>query len=129
MALYNNGNIRMQVTNEELLAVWKTFFNKGLNWKDIEKNPTKYKKISDKRHINNIKKNPVHFLINSGKGLLVEKDGYAIAIREDLEPFITTSVCKQQIKDILEYRTLDYYRRRYKENETKAHLKCDYCFL
>ncbi|MDE6910654.1 MAG: hypothetical protein K2P44_09330, partial [Lachnospiraceae bacterium] len=45
----------------------------------------------------------------------IEKDGYAIAIRDDLEEIIRNDAFKRHMKDILEYRTMDYYRRRYEE--------------
>ena len=48
------------------------------------------------------------------------KDGYAIAIRDDLEEIIRNDAFKKHMKDILEYRTMDYYRRRY---EGKAQLR------
>ena len=34
MAFYNHGDIRMGVTETELLASWKEFFSTGTNWKD-----------------------------------------------------------------------------------------------
>ena len=56
---------------------------------------------------------PIKFLRASGKGFFVEKEGYAIAIREDLENVIENAAFKGHMKDILEYRTMEYYRRRY----------------
>ena len=117
-ALYNDGDIKMQVSEEELLEKWKTFFNTGLNWKDLKTNITyqEFQKISDRAHISNILHNPVNFLIQSGKGFFKHKKGFAIAIREDLKDAITSPIFKEQMKDIIEYRTLDYYRRRYHNN-------------
>ena len=63
---------------------------------------------------------PIKFLKASGKGFFIEKDGYAIAIRDDLEEIIRNDAFKRHMKDILEYRTMDYYRRRY---EGKAQLR------
>ena len=86
MAFYNDGNMRMAVTEEELLYCWKNFFGNGTNWKDLDKNITyeKYKVISDKEHVKKIMQMPVHFLQESGKGFFVKKDGYALALREEL---------------------------------------------
>ena len=63
---------------------------------------------------------PIKFLKASGKGFFIEKDGYAIAIRDDLEEIIRNDAFKKHMKDILEYRAMDYYRRRYEE---KAQLR------
>ena len=37
MAFYNHGNVRMEVSEVELLASWKKFFSTGTNWKDFPK--------------------------------------------------------------------------------------------
>ena len=118
-AFYNYGNIRTAVTIEELLDEWKRFFNRGTNWKDLGTNISyeKYKKISDRAHMSNILKNPVHFLIKSGKGFFVEKEGYAIALSEEMKVVISMPAFTEHMRDIIEYRTMDYYRRRYKEQD------------
>ncbi len=73
MAFYNHGNVRMEVSEVELLAkLEKKFFSTGTNWKDLEKEITyeEYRKISDKNHIQKIMKMPVRFLLKSGKNSL-----------------------------------------------------------
>ena len=77
MAFYNHGNIRSQVSEEELLDSWKEFFSTGTNWKDLDTGITyeKYCSISDKEHIKKILQMPVHFLQESGKGFFVKKEG------------------------------------------------------
>ena len=34
-SFYNDGDIRLAVTDEEVLGAWKAFFNTGTNWKDF----------------------------------------------------------------------------------------------
>lgn len=116
MAFYNDGNMRMAVTEEELLYCWKNFFGNGTNWKDLDKNITyeKYKVISDKEHVKIIMQMPVHFLQESGKGFFVKKDGYALALREELGLVIDNPAFVEQVRDVIEYRTMDYYQRRYR---------------
>ena len=116
MAFYNGGDIKMHLTEEDLLKSWKEFFNKGTNWKDLKTKISleDYRKISDKAHLSNILKNPVNFLIKSGKGFFVADDKYPISIREDMADIIKTEAFAEQMKDIIEYRAMDYYRRRYK---------------
>ncbi len=70
-----------------------------------------------KIHHNVIISMPIKFLKASGKGFFIEKDGYAIAIRDDLEEIIRYDAFKKHMKDILEYRTMNYYRKRYEEKE------------
>lgn len=45
----------------------------------------------------------------------MDKEGYALAIREELADVIKSDAFKAQMKDIIEYRTMEYYRRRYVE--------------
>lgn len=51
----------------------------------------------------------------SGKGFFVTQDGAALALREDLRDVIRMPVFAQQMKDVIEYRMMDYYQRRYRE--------------
>ena len=117
MAFYNHGNIRSQVSEEDLLDSWKEFFSTGTNWKDLDTGITyeKYCSISDKEHIKKMLQMPVHFLQESGKGFFVKKEGTALALKEDLTDVILQPAFGEQMKDVIEYRAMDYYRRRYEE--------------
>ena len=117
-SFYNNGNIRLAVTEEEVLESWKSFFDKDRNWKDFSSNITyeEYKNMSDKQHINKAKTMPIKFLKASGKGFFVDKEGYAISLRDELKNVIENIAFKEHMRDILKYRTMEYYRRRYEEN-------------
>lgn len=119
MAFYNHGNILMEVSEEQLLSSWKEFFSTGTNWKDLDKNMTiqKYNSISDKEHLKKILSMPVHFLLESGKGFFVKKDGAAIGLREELRPLIDNPVMVCQMKDVIDYRAMDYYQRRYRQSQ------------
>lgn len=119
MAFYNHGNVRMEVTEAELLASWKEFFNTSTNWKDMDKAITyqDYLAISDKEHVKKIMQMPVHFLLKSGNGFFVEKEGAALALCEDLRDVIGKPAFAEQMQDAIEYRAMDYYQRRYRERE------------
>ena len=120
MAFYNHGDVRMEVTETEFLASWKEFFSTGTNWKDLDTGITyeQYCKTSDKDHIKRIIKMPVNFLVKSGKGFFVKKEGSALALRDEMKGIIKNPVLAEQMKDVIEYRTMDYYQRRYKEQMT-----------
>lgn len=124
MAFYNHGNILMEVSEEQLLSSWKEFFSTGTNWKDLDKNMTiqKYNSISDKEHLKKILSMPVHFLLESGKGFFVKKDGVAIGLREELRPLIDNPVMVCQMKDVIDYRAMDYYQRRYRQSQEDGEL-------
>ncbi|MEZ3503620.1 MAG: DEAD/DEAH box helicase family protein [Lachnospiraceae bacterium] len=114
-SFYNGGNVRLAVTDSEVLEVWKRFFDSGTNWKDFAEDISyeEYKAMTDKQHLSKAKSMPIKFLKASGKGFFIEKEGYALAIREDLDKIIDNEAFRHHMKDILEYRTMEYYRRRY----------------
>lgn len=114
-SFYNHGNVRLEVTDEDVLYSWKEFFDAGTNWRDFAENISydDYKRMSDKQHLNKAKTMPIRYLKASGKGFFIEKDGCALAIREDLREAINNSSFAKHLQGILEYRTMEYYRRRY----------------
>lgn len=115
---YNEGDVRLAVTDDEVVESWKKFFDRGTNWKDFPKVTSyeEYRKITDKQHLSKAKSMPIKFLKASGKGFFIDKDGYALGIRDELADVIKADAFKHQMKDIIEYRTMEYYRRRYVEN-------------
>ena len=44
----------------------------------------------------------------------MKKDGYALALREELGLVIDDPAFVEQVRDVIEYRTMDYYQRRYR---------------
>lgn len=115
MSFYNEGSMRMAVTDEQVLASWKDFFNQRDNWKDIEKVESydDYLAISDEDHINKIKDMPINFLVKSGKGFFISKEGYAIALNNELMDVIDSQALAMHFKDAIDYRAMEYYRSRY----------------
>ena len=114
-SFYHNGDIRLAITDQDILDDWKKFFDTDLNWRDISDGISyeEYQRITDQQHLRKAKSMPVRFLKASGKGFFIDKEGCAIAICEDLKEAIRLPAFKAHMKDILEYRTMEYYRRRY----------------
>ncbi len=116
-SFYNDGDVKTAITEADVLHHWIKFFSTGTNWKDLKKGITyeQYQKITDQQHLSNARRNPVHFLTVSGKGFFVEKEGCMLAIREDMEEILGEDAFKKHMKDIISYRTMEYYRRRYED--------------
>lgn len=114
-AFYNDGDIKLAVTEEDVLYYWKRFFSTGTNWKDLDTDITyeSYKQITDQQHLSKATKMPIHFLKKSGKEFFIEKEGYALALRTELKDVVKEDAFRKHMKDIIEYRTMEYYRRRY----------------
>lgn len=60
---------------------------------------------------------PVHFILESGKEFFVKNDDVILGLREELRPLINNPVMLQQMKDVIDYRTMDYYKRRYRKKQ------------
>ena len=116
-SFYNHGNVLLEVTEEQVLTCWKAFFDRNKNWRDFSEGITyeEYKKMTDKQHMSKAKTMPIKFLKASGKGFFIDKEGFALAIREDLRTVVRCHAFCKHMNDILEYRTMDYYRRRYEK--------------
>ena len=117
-AFYNNGNVKMRLSEQDLLNSWLDFFNRGTNWKDLfgEDNYEKYQTCSKRSHLSNILRNPVHFLIKSGSDFFEAQEGFPICLNDKIKPYIANDIFLKQFKDIIYYRTIDYYKRRYHSN-------------
>lgn len=119
-AFVNQDHLVQNLTNIDVLTSWKTFFNQNGNWKDFDSNMTyqKYLKMGDVEHIHKINTMPVKYLLASGKGFFIEKEGYILSLSNDLKDYLDDKVFVEHYQDIVEYRAMDYYKRRYdKSNE------------
>lgn len=56
------------------------------------------------------------FLTRIGERFFVKKENCALAIRDDLRDIVHTDAFRNQMKDVIEYRVMDYYQRRYRED-------------
>lgn len=60
----------------------------------------------------------IKYLKASGKGFFVEKEGFALALNENMKEIIKSKAFVDNMRDVLEYRTVEYYRRRYNKEDT-----------
>ena len=64
---------------------------------------------------------PVNFLVKSGKGFFVEKEDSTLVLRDEMKEIIKNPILAEQMKDVIEYRVTDYYRKRYKDQIESFH--------
>lgn len=117
LAFYNDGNIKMEIDEDDIYRSYMKFYNSANNWKDLEKDKgtSDFKTWDKKRCVSEALKNPVKFLMESGKGFFVKKEGMVLTLNGQLREVVKEAGFAEQVKDIIEYRTMDYYRKRYKE--------------
>lgn len=119
LAFYNNGEIKMGITEEDVYHSCKSFYEKDQNWRDMEKdkNTRDFRSWDKKRYVSEARKNPVYYLKDSGKGFFVDRQGFMLALRDDLKDVVAEPAFVQHMNDIIEYRTMNYYRQRYEKGE------------
>ncbi|MDO5455701.1 MAG: hypothetical protein Q4F25_02160, partial [Eubacteriales bacterium] len=71
-----------------------------------------YQAMTDQQHIRKIMQMPVDRLLRSGKGFFVEKEGYALALKEEMRDVIGLPGFAAQMEDAIRFRAVEYYRRR-----------------
>lgn len=118
-AFYNKGDIKLNIEEEDIYKSYKEFYNCGYNYKDLltAKKNKDFLSWDKKRYIYEAKKNPIKFLIKSGKGFFLENQNYIISINKELEKVIQLKSFKEHMKDVIDYRTVSYYKNRWESNK------------
>lgn len=119
LAFYNDGDIKMEITDEDVYRSMCKFYSKPSNGVDMLKdNATKnYKNWSERQYVSLARRNPIKFLNKSAGEFFIKKDGCALALSDDLKEFINLETFKQHFKDIIEYKTIYYYKTRFEKGD------------
>lgn len=119
LAFLERDHLLREVDEERLLSTWKRFFSSGENWRDLAGVASfeDYQKISDRKHLQNILRNPVNFLIRSGEGFFEKGARDPIALSKTKLPDLSDPELVREVADVIEYRKLDYLKRRLHEKE------------
>ena len=74
-----------------------------------------YKNWTKKEYLSLAKRNPIHFLNKTSGEFFIKKEGYALALSDDLKDYTHLESFIEHFKDIIEYKTLSYYKSRYEK--------------
>lgn len=114
LSFISDDKIKIRVSYGEILESWKKFFGENSNWRDLGIESFKdFKEISDKEHLQNIKKNPVNFLAKSGNGFFIQTEN-GLELSENIATFLENPEFLRHFKDIIFYRIAHYYQSRYR---------------
>lgn len=115
LAFYNEGKVKTAIDEDDIFISYRKFYQTANNWKDLEKNKSAgdFRTWDKKRCVSEALKNPVRFLMQSGNGFFIMKEGAALALNPQLNEAVVMPGFSEQMKDVIEYRTVDYYRKRY----------------
>ncbi len=118
-AFYNNGNIKMAITDEDIYSNFKEFYSHKSNAVDMtrHKNTSNYKSWGKQQYVSLANKNPIHFLKQSNSEFFQDVEGYALGLNPELKQFINLTSFINHFKDIIDYRTTSYYKDRFEKGE------------
>ena len=116
-AFYNDGDIKMAITDDDVYKSMKAFYEYKSNGVDMLKDASSkdYKNWTEKEYLSLAKRNPIHFLNKTSGEFFIKKEGYALALSDDLKDYIHLESFSEHFKDIIEYKTISYYKSRYEK--------------
>jgi hypothetical protein len=118
LAFYNDGSMKLAVTEDDLYRSFKTFYEKGSNRIDLLRDRSTADAINwgKKEYVSLANRNPVHFLAQSaGEFFIKAEDRFCLA--PELADFIANPIFVRHFKDIIDYRTKRFYRERLEKLE------------
>jgi hypothetical protein len=116
LAFYNNGDMKLKVTDEDIYRSFKEFYAKRSNSIDLlkDKSSAEYINWGKKEYVSLARRNPMKFLMQSAGEFFYEEDGL-FCLTEELEPYITNGSFLKHFKDTIDYRTRRFYKERLEE--------------
>jgi len=104
----------MEITEDDVYKQFCSFYNNASNGVDMlkDKKTKNYKSWGKKQYLSLARRNPIHFLNKSAGEFFIKKDGCELALADELEDYIHLETFKEHFKDIIEYKTLYYYKTR-----------------
>lgn len=114
LGFYNDGNMKMELSEDDIYHSFYKFYNSGTNKVDMLKdNSTKgFESWGRDQYVSLAEKNPVNFLIKSHGDFFEKYDGSVIKLSEDLRGVLGNKEFLEHVFDALEYRKGKYYRER-----------------
>ena len=113
-AFYNDGDIKIAITDEDVYREFYKFYSNPSNGTDMlkDENTKNYKSWSKKKYLSLARRQPIQALSNTEGKFFIKKEGFELALADELEDYIHLETFKNHFKDIIEYRTLYYYKTR-----------------
>ena len=119
LAFYNNGDIKMDIDEEDVYKSFYEFYHQGSNKVDMlkDKSTKDFMEWDSKKYIRLAKSNPVKYLLQTHSDFFKENEGYVLSLTDDLREFINKEEFKKHMKDAIDIRVQSYYRNRFVKNK------------
>lgn len=113
LAFYNDGEIKLEINEDDIYGSFKEFYSHGSNAIDLLKdnNTRNYKDWGKKEYVNLARRNPMHFFMRSSSAFFYEASD-KFFLTSELEAFINNPAFIRHFKDIIDYKTRRFYKER-----------------
>jgi len=115
LAFYHPEKVNESVTDKMVYESFYHYYRTGENKVDMLKdNSSKlFENWTQNEYIQLARKNPIHFMLQSHGEWFCIKDGSELALQDRLLPWLDNSVFIRQLKDVIDYRSMDYFYRKF----------------
>ncbi|MGL4731570.1 MAG: DEAD/DEAH box helicase family protein [Clostridium sp.] len=115
LAFYNNGNVKMNINEDDIYESFNTFYKKGSNKVDMlkDKSTSDFEKWDKKKYIKLAKNNPIKALLKTHSDFFKKEEDEELAFYNEMENFINNEQFIKHFKDAIDLRILTYYENRH----------------
>ena len=79
-----------------------------------DKSSENFERWTKEDYLKLARKNPIHYMLKSHEEWFFKKDNYELALQDKLLAWLDNPVVIKHMKDAIDYRTMDYYRKKFK---------------
>lgn len=115
LAFYNYGDIKMEISEDDIYKSFYNFYRKGSNKVDMlkDKGTREFETWDKKKYVSLANNNPIKFLLKTHGEFFKEKEQCLIALQDDLKDIISNEALKKHMKDSIDFRVESYYKNRF----------------
>lgn len=113
LAFYNNGNMKISISEDDIYNWMKEFYSKPSNKQDIigKNNKDSIENWGKKEYVKKAKEMPLKFLVKSGgKFFSFKEDKFTLT--DKLKDFLDNDTFKENVIDAINMRVIEYYKNR-----------------
>lgn len=115
LAFYNDGDIKMEILEDDIYKSFYNFYRKGSNKVDMlkDKGTREFETWDKKKYVSLANNNPIKFLLKTHGEFFKEKEQCLIALQDELKDIISNEAFKKHMKDSIDFRVESYYKNRF----------------
>ena len=115
LAFYNYGDVKMEISEDDIYKSFYNFYRKGSNKVDMlkDKGTREFETWDKKKYVSLANNNPIKFLLKTHGEFFKEKEQCLIALQDDLKDIISNEAFKKHMKDAIDFRVESYYKNRF----------------